>query len=310
MKIENLKIADILIPEIILRKAKNEEKSPKQIQKWNDFVQSVKTYGVQTPIKVKPSVTDNTKYDLVDGRQRLTASQALGLETIPCIVDISLSDTTDTMDHQIVLNLQRFEQNKGEIVVAVKRWINGGKSLKEISAMICKPESYVIDLYGLNALVMVDSEVINDLNTGKISLASAFLIHKATKAKYGLNNDQVRELLSKSHVVNSETIAKEIEIMKTNNKLNSDTKNGNVPDFREPTPAFNRERCNELFEKYMQLEESAIIDGEVLGDCDLSIIGVFRTIYQVSPEDINSAKMAYEEKIRKAQDKKEKAENK
>lgn len=68
---------------------------------------SIKTYGVMSPIIVQPSKIPG-RYKLVAGERRFRASQMAGLTTIPAMIDKDSGDNAQrTLAIQLVENLQR-----------------------------------------------------------------------------------------------------------------------------------------------------------------------------------------------------------
>ena len=89
------------------------DRDPQQPRKVFDEVrlkelaESIKTYGVLSPIFVRPSGTPG-RYILIAGERRLRASELVGRKTIPALVDQEPVTTGDrTMAMQLVENLQR-----------------------------------------------------------------------------------------------------------------------------------------------------------------------------------------------------------
>ena len=76
-------------------------------EKLNELAASIKTYGVLSPILVRPS-KNNGKYTLIAGERRFRASQIVGLATIPALIDKGKDDSGErTLAMQLVENLQR-----------------------------------------------------------------------------------------------------------------------------------------------------------------------------------------------------------
>lgn len=72
-----------------------------------ELANSIKMYGVLSPILVRPSRVSG-RYTLISGERRLRAAQSIGLSSIPAIVDQSEEGTEDrTLSIQLVENLQR-----------------------------------------------------------------------------------------------------------------------------------------------------------------------------------------------------------
>ncbi len=73
-----------------------------------ELTTSIKTYGVISPILVKPN--KNSRFTLIAGERRLRASMLAGLKSIPAIVDSTDDQTGErTLAIQLVENLQRSE---------------------------------------------------------------------------------------------------------------------------------------------------------------------------------------------------------
>lgn len=72
-----------------------------------ELSESIRTYGVMSPIIVQPSKIAG-RYRLVAGERRTRASQMAGLTTIPAMIDRSTGDNAErTLAMQLVENLQR-----------------------------------------------------------------------------------------------------------------------------------------------------------------------------------------------------------
>ncbi len=82
-----------------------------------ELATSIETYGLLCPILVK--LTQGGTYRLVSGERRLRACKALGLETIPAILDSDDDDSSTTLAKQLVENIQRSDLNPMEKALAV-----------------------------------------------------------------------------------------------------------------------------------------------------------------------------------------------
>lgn len=72
-----------------------------------DLSESIKTYGVLSPILVRPGKTAG-RFQVIAGERRLRASTLAGLKTVPCLVDSESDSTGDrTLAIQLVENIQR-----------------------------------------------------------------------------------------------------------------------------------------------------------------------------------------------------------
>ena len=85
-------------------------------ESMSDLVESVKSYGVLSPVIVRPK--DNGEYEMIAGHRRKRASELAGKNSIKCIVQ----DVTD--DEAIILmvdsNLQREQLLPSEKAFAYK----------------------------------------------------------------------------------------------------------------------------------------------------------------------------------------------
>ncbi len=92
---------------LLIDKDPNQPRRVFDEEKLKELADSIRTYGVLSPILVRPSKTPG-RYDLIAGERRLRASQLAGLKTVPAMIEQSGSEETErTMAIQLVENLQR-----------------------------------------------------------------------------------------------------------------------------------------------------------------------------------------------------------
>ena len=95
----------------------------KMDESMSDLVESVKSYGVLSPVIVRP--TDNGEYEMIAGHRRKRASELAGKDSIKCIVQ----NVTD--DEAIILmvdsNLQREQLLPSEKAFAYKMKLDAMK---------------------------------------------------------------------------------------------------------------------------------------------------------------------------------------
>ena len=95
----------------------------KMDESMSDLVESVKSYGVLSPVIVRPK--DNGEYEMIAGHRRKRASELAGKDSIKCIVQ----DVTD--DEAIILmvdsNLQREQLLPSEKAFAYKMKLDAMK---------------------------------------------------------------------------------------------------------------------------------------------------------------------------------------
>ena len=137
----------------------------------HELSESIKNYGVFTPIIVKKSIKG---YDLIAGERRLRASKLAGMETIPAIV----KDYTDDQMREISLleNLQRENLTAIELAWAYKGIIDNLDIRQEdLAQKIGKSRSHITNTLGLlNLPEYVQKMILN----GEISMGHARVLSK------------------------------------------------------------------------------------------------------------------------------------
>ena len=172
----------------------------------NELAESIKNYGVFTPIIVKKSIRG---YDLIAGERRLRASKIAGMETIPAIV----KDYTDDQMREISLleNLQRENLTAIELAWAYKGIIDNLDIRQEdLAQKIGKSRSHITNTLGLlNLPEHVQKMILN----GEISMGHARVLSKME------SNEEITKLADKitrenMSVHELENISKNDEIKK------------------------------------------------------------------------------------------------
>lgn len=103
-------------------------------ERLSELAQSIKTYGVLSPILVKPGSSAG-RYTLISGERRLRASHLAGLSAIPALVDQQEDSSEErTLAMQLVENLQRTDLTPLERAHAIGALRDGHKlSVREIA---------------------------------------------------------------------------------------------------------------------------------------------------------------------------------
>ena len=83
---------------------------------------SIKKNGVIQPIAVRPSKSENGKYEIVAGERRWMAAQRAGLHSVPVVV--TEADDLKSLEFAIVENVQRHDLNPLEEAQGYKRLID------------------------------------------------------------------------------------------------------------------------------------------------------------------------------------------
>lgn len=100
-----------------------------------ELASSIEAYGLLCPILVK--LNAGGTYKLVSGERRLRACKALGLETIPVIIDSEDGDVSVTLAKQLVENIQRTDLNPMEKALAIGQMRDRfNLSVREIAAQL------------------------------------------------------------------------------------------------------------------------------------------------------------------------------
>ena len=87
--------------------------------KLEELANSIKKNGIIQPIAVRPSKSNNGKYEIVAGERRWLAAQRAGLHEIPVTI-LDLSDV-ESLEVAIVENIQRDDLNPIEEARGYKR---------------------------------------------------------------------------------------------------------------------------------------------------------------------------------------------
>lgn len=107
------------IPISAIERDPNQPRTHFDEEKLQELSDSIKTYGVMSPIIVQPSKTPG-KYRLIAGERRLRASQRAGLTSIPAMIDRQSEDDAErTLAMQLVENLQRADLTSLERAQAI-----------------------------------------------------------------------------------------------------------------------------------------------------------------------------------------------
>ncbi len=132
MKVEEIKVSDIIIPESRARATFTDEQ-------YQELKASIEKNGFTVPILVKP--TDNGKYELIDGEHRIQVMKDLGHDSIPAV--ITDADEKKATLLNILANTARGTQNPLDVAEALRRAHDAGADVKELAAATGHTESWV-----------------------------------------------------------------------------------------------------------------------------------------------------------------------
>jgi len=145
---------------------------PRQIfreEKLNELADSIKKNGIIQPIVVRPSKSENSKYEIVAGERRWLAAQRAGLHDVPVTI-LDLSDV-ESLEVAIVENIQRDDLNPIEEAQGYKRLNEEFKyDHDSISKLMSKSRSHVSNCL---RLLTLPSDVIAMLKEGTLTAGQA-----------------------------------------------------------------------------------------------------------------------------------------
>ena len=149
---DNTKIAKsnkILIKDIV----RNKFQPRKNFDKDNleELTNSIKEQGVIQPIVVRPSKSNDGKYEIIAGERRWLASQNAGLHEVPVVIlDV---DDVKSLEFAIVENVQRQDLNPIEEAQGYQKLIDDfNYNQDKLSKFIGKSRSYIANSLRLLSL--------------------------------------------------------------------------------------------------------------------------------------------------------------
>jgi hypothetical protein len=220
--------------------------------------------------------------------QRMGALTEIGVDTVDA-VEIE-TDVHDAEYKSVVANIQQITTKPGYLSKQIRKWILvDGKSIADISRDIAKSADYVMKLVSLNKI----PELADLIDSGKITLLNAMSLVK-NKGRIG---DAMPRFIDEAQVKSAgdlmASIANYVSVMAVTKQTVGEIESEECPPL---TPVFSRDRLDGIKARYDQLRESAGLDGEEIGDCDMEIIKLLDEIFQVSKEDQEKHKNEWQEK--------------
>ena len=138
-------------------------------EKLEELVNSIKKNGIIQPIAVRPSKSENGKYEIIAGERRWLAAQRSGLHEIPVTI-LDLSDV-ESLEVAIVENIQRDDLNPIEEAKGYKRLNEEFKYDHEsISKLMSKSRSHISNTL---RLLTLPSDVIAMIEEGSLTSGQA-----------------------------------------------------------------------------------------------------------------------------------------
>lgn len=109
------------------------------------LVASVESSGILNPLLVRPIIEDdgaNGGFQIVAGHRRHAAAEKVGLETVPCIVNPTMSDD-EAYEAMLIENLQRVDLTPVEEARGYFRLVERGMTQRELASRIGRSQKHV-----------------------------------------------------------------------------------------------------------------------------------------------------------------------
>ena len=134
-----------------------------------ELTNSIKEQGVIQPIVVRPSSSQNGKYEIIAGERRWIASQNAGLHEVPVVI-LNVDDVK-SLEFAIVENVQRQDLNPVEESRGYQRLVDDfNYNQDKLSKFIGKSRSYIANSLRLLSL---PNEVLMMVEQGNLSAGHA-----------------------------------------------------------------------------------------------------------------------------------------
>lgn len=129
------------------------------------------------PVRVRPKTdvqTGQPYYELVDGLQRFTVANRLGMETLPCRHEEDPSEDVDVLVDQLALNVTAVDTAPAQMSAQLHRVLEHrpGMSIAELAQMVGMSEPWVNQRLALDKLVPQIADEFVD--TGLVTASNAY----------------------------------------------------------------------------------------------------------------------------------------
>ena len=161
-KQSNLKIDEIISNPYQPRKTFDDEK-------LNDLTNSIKERGIIQPIVVRPSKSQNEKFEIIAGERRWLAAKKANLDSVPVVI-LNVDDEK-SLEFAIVENVQRQDLNSIEEAKGYQKLIDEfNYNQEKLSKFIGKSRSYIANSLRLLSL---SPDVIEYMEKGTLTAGHA-----------------------------------------------------------------------------------------------------------------------------------------
>ena len=161
-KQSNLKIDDIISNPYQPRKTFDDEQ-------LNDLTNSIKERGIIQPIVVRPSKSQDEKFEIIAGERRWLAAKRANLDSVPVVI-LNVDDEK-SLEFAIVENVQRQDLNPIEEAKGYQKLIDEfNYNQEKLSKFIGKSRSYIANSLRLLSL---SPDVIDHMEKGNLTAGHA-----------------------------------------------------------------------------------------------------------------------------------------
>jgi len=161
-KQSNLKIDEIISNPYQPRKTFDDEQ-------LNDLTNSIKERGIIQPIVVRPSKSQDEKFEIIAGERRWLAAKRANLDSVPVVI-LNVDDEK-SLEFAIVENVQRQDLNPIEEAKGYQKLIDEfNYNQEKLSKFIGKSRSYIANSLRLLSL---SPDVIDHMEKGNLTAGHA-----------------------------------------------------------------------------------------------------------------------------------------
>ncbi len=166
-------------------------------EKISELSSSIAENGLIQPIVVRPTNSENTKFEIIAGERRWLAAQQAGLNEVPVVI-LDLNDS-QSLEVAIVENIQREDLNSIEEAKAYEKLVNEfNYDHEKLSKFVGKSRSHISNTLRLLSLPKEVTKMVED---GKLTAGQVRpLIGRANSIE--LANQIYKEKLSARSIEN------------------------------------------------------------------------------------------------------------
>lgn len=177
MDTRNLPLADLIDPPILLRAV--DKKAVEYLELRDDIAQ----HGLHNSICVRPSKAFPGKYEVVDGRTRVTAAREAGLTEIPAVIK-EMTDS-ELMLVQLSANEHRLKTSTADIAHQIRRVMKEqpGMTQSDLSALLHKSPTWVRRMLSIGRIAL-DKVYRDALDHGTLTIEAAYWLSRLRRDQW------------------------------------------------------------------------------------------------------------------------------